>query len=146
MNNMFRILFLSLFFVSCGQKVEPSDIAKINGYWQIEKVVFEEGEDKDYKMNESYDYFKMINNNGIRKKVMPQLNGSFLVNDSYENVKVRFDKDKVYLDYATAYAKWSEELVALTDDELVLKNTENKEYHYKKAGPINLTGDGEETK
>ena len=143
---MFRILFLSLFFVSCGQKVEPSDIAKINGYWQIEKVVFEEGEDKDYKMNESYDYFKMINNNGIRKKVMPQLNGSFLVNDSYENVKVRFDKDKVYLDYATAYAKWSEELVALTDDELVLKNTENKEYHYKKAGPINLTGDGEETK
>lgn len=146
MNNMFRILFLSLFFVSCSQKVEPSDIAKINGYWQIEKVVFEEGEDKDYKMNESYDYFKMINNNGIRKKVMPQLNGSFLVNDSYENVKVRFDKDKVYLDYATAYAKWSEELVALTDDELVLKNTENKEYHYKKAGPINLTGDGEETK
>jgi len=146
MNNMFRILFLSLFFVSCGQKVEPSDIAKINGYWQIKKVVFEEGEDKDYKMNESYDYFKMINNNGIRKKVMPQLNGSFLVNDSYENVKVRFDKDKVYLDYATAYAKWSEELVALTDDELVLKNTENKEYHYKKAGPINLTGDGEETK
>ncbi|MGO4822627.1 MULTISPECIES: lipocalin family protein [unclassified Flavobacterium] len=146
MNNMFRILFLSLFFVSCSQKVEPSDIAKINGYWQIEKVVFEEGEDKDYKMNESYDYFKIVNNSGIRKKVMPQLNGSFLVNDSYENVKVRFDKDKVYLDYATAYAKWSEELVALTDDELVLKNTENKEYHYKKAGPINLTGDGEETK
>jgi hypothetical protein len=146
MNNMFRILFLSLFFVSCSQKVEPSDIAKINGYWQIEKVVFDKGEDRDYKMNESYDYFKIINSNGIRKKVMPQLDGSFLVNDSYEDVKVRFDKDKVYLDYATAYAKWSEELVALTDDELVLKNTENKEYHYKKAGPINLTGDGEETK
>lgn len=146
MKNTFRILLLSLFFVGCQQKIQPTDMAKINGYWEIEKVVFDKGEDKDYKMNESYDYFQIANNKGIRKKVMPQLNGTFLVNDAYEKVVVRFDKDKVYLDYVTDYAKWSEELVALSDKELVLKNAENKEYHYKKTGPINLTGDGEKTK
>lgn len=146
MKNTFRILLLSLFFVSCQQKIQPSDIAKINGYWEIEKVVFDKGDDKDYKINESYDYFEISNNKGIRKKVMPQLDGTFLVNDTFEKVAVRFDNDKAYLDYFTDYAKWSEELIAISDKELVLKNAENKEYHYKKAEPINLTGDGKKTK
>jgi hypothetical protein len=147
MKNILRILVLSLFFVGCQQKIEPTDIAKLNGYWEIEKVVFDEGEDKDYKMNESYDYFEITNNNkGIRKKVMPQLDGSFLVNDAYENVVVRFKEGKAFLDYSTPYAKWSEELIAVSDKELVVRNEEKKEYHYKKAGPINLTSDGEKTK
>ena len=146
MKNVFRILIVSLFFVGCQQKINPGDIAKINGYWEIEKVVFEQGKDKDYKMNETYDYFKIKGNKGIRKKVMPQLDGTFLVNDAYEDIKVRFAADKVFLDYSTPYMKWSEELVAISDDELVVINAEKKEYHYKKAGPINLLGDGKKTK
>lgn len=147
MKNTFKILVLTLFFVGCQQKIQPTDIAKINGYWEIEKVVFEEGKVKDYKMNESYDYFEIGNNNkGLRKKVMPQLDGSFLVNDSYENVAVRFQDKQAFLDYSTSYAKWSEEIIALSEEELVLRNEEKKEYHYKKSGPINLTGDGEKVK
>ena len=146
MRKVFKIVLFSFVFVGCQQKIQPTDIIKLNGYWEIEKVVFDKGEDKDYKMNESFDYFNITNNKGIRKKVMPQLNGTFLVNDAFEKVAIRFEKDKVYLDYATDYAKWSEELIALTDEELVLKNKEKKEYHYKKTGPINLTGDGEKTK
>lgn len=69
MKNMFKILLLSLVFVSCGQKIEPTDIAKINGYWEIEKVVFDKGEDKDYKMNESFDYFTIKDKKGIRKRL-----------------------------------------------------------------------------
>jgi hypothetical protein len=147
MKNTVKILLLSLFFVSCQQKVVPSDIAKINGYWEIEKVVFAEGKDKDYKMNESYDYFEIAHENkGIRKKVMPQLDGSFLTNDAYEKVVVRFQDEKAFLDYSTPYSKWSEEIITLSDEELVLKNIEKNEYHYKKTGPINLTGDGEKIK
>ena len=147
MKNTFRILVLSLLFLGCQQKIEPTDISKINGYWEIEKVVFDKGEDKDYKMNESYDFFEIDKNNmGIRKKVMPQLDGTFLVNDAYENVTVRFKDGKGFLDYSTPYSKWSEELIALSDKELVLRNEEKNEYHYKKTGPLNLTGDGEKTK
>jgi hypothetical protein len=98
-------------------------------------------------MNENYDYFQIDKNNkGIRKKVMPQLDGTFLVNDTYENVVVRFADDKAYLDYSTPYMKWSEELITLTDEELVVKNAEKKEYHYKKSGPINILEDGKKTK
>jgi hypothetical protein len=77
---------------------------------------------------------------------MPQLDGSFLVNDTYENLKIRFEDDKAFLDYSTPYAKWSEELIAVSDKELVLINTEKKEYHYKKAESINILGDGKKTK
>ena len=146
MKKAFGILFLSLLFVACKQKINPADIAKINGYWEIEKVTFDKGEDKDYKMNETYDYFEIKDNKGIRKKVMPQLDGTFLVNDTFENVTVRFADDKVFLDYVTPYMKWSEELIGLTDEELVLLNKEKKEYHYKKATAVNLLNDGKTTK
>jgi len=125
----------------------PTDIPQINGYWEIEKVVFEQGENKEYGVNESYDYFQIDKNNkGFRKKVMPQLDGTFLVNDAFENVTVRFEDKKVFLDYSTSYAKWSEELIAISNDKLVLKNEEKKEYHYKKAAPINILGDGKKAK
>lgn len=147
MKNTFSILFVSLFFVACQQKIKPADVEKLNGYWEIEKVTFEKEKDKDYSINESYDYFKIDKNNkGIRKKVMPQLDGTFLVNDAYENVTVRFKGDKTYIDYSTPFTKWSEELITLTDAELVLVNAEKKEYHYKKTGPINLLGDGKKVK
>jgi len=147
MKNIFKILFLSFLFVACQQKIKPEDIAKINGYWEIEKVVFDQGKDKEYGINESYDYFQIDKNNkGFRKKVMPQLDGTFIVNDSQEDVKIRFQEDKVFFDYVTPYAKWSEELIAVSDKELVFKNTEKKEYHYKKAEPLNILGDGEKTK
>nr|WP_314895967.1 lipocalin family protein [uncultured Flavobacterium sp.] len=147
MKKIFSILFIALFFVACQQKINSADVSKLNGYWEIEKVTFEKEKDKDYGINESYDYFKIDKNNkGIRKKVMPQLDGTFLVNDAYENVTVRFKDDKVYIDYSTPFTKWSEELITLKDDELVLLNADKKEYHYKKTGPINLLDDGKKVK
>ena len=125
MKNIVGYLLISFLFISCQQKIQPEDISKINGYWEIEKVVFDQGDDKEYGMNESYDYFQIDKNNaGFRKKVMPQLDGSFMVNDTYENVKIRFEDDKVFVDYATPYTKWSEEIIAVSDKELVLINTE----------------------
>jgi hypothetical protein len=140
-------LFVSLLFISCQQKIVPSDIAKINGYWEIEKVVFSEGKDKDYTINESYDFFQIDSkNNGFRKKVMPQLDGTFIVNDTYESLKVRFADDKVFLDYVTPYAKWSEELISVSKDKIVFKNAEKTEYNYKKAGAINIMSDDKKVK
>lgn len=147
MKNIVGFLFVSLFLISCQQKIKPEDISKINGYWEIEKVVFDQGEDKEYVVNESYDYFEIgKNNTGFRKKVMPQLDGTFIVNDTYENATVRFKDDQVFMDYSTPYAKWSEELIAISDKELVLKNEDKKEYHYKKTQSINILGDGKKTK
>ena len=139
------ILVLSLLFVSCKQEIKPVDIAKLNGYWEIEKVVFDEGEVKDYGMNENFDYFQIKGTKGTRTKVMAQLDGTFLTTNTFENVSVRFTDKGTFLDYKTDYAKWSEELISISDKEFVVKNEQQKEYHYKKAGPLNILNDGKKT-
>ncbi len=146
MKNACSILLIAFLFVACQQKIKPEDVSKINGYWEVEKVVFDSIDDKDYSMNEVYDYFEIKNNKGIRKKVRPQLDGTFLVNDAFENVTVRFADEKVFLDYTTPFMKWSEEVIALSAEELVLLNKDKMEYHYKKATAINVLGNGKTTK
>jgi hypothetical protein len=147
MKNLVTIVLFSFFLVGCKQQIQSTDIPKINGYWEIEKVVFDEGEDKEYSANQNYDYFQIDKNNqGIRKKVAPQLDGTFLVDDSFEKVSIRFQEDKAYLDYATPYMKYTEEIIALSAEELVVLNAQKKEYHYKKATAINILGDGKKTK
>lgn len=147
MKNLVTIVLFSFFLVGCKQQIQSTDIPKINGYWEIEKVVFDEGEDKEYSANQNYDYFQIDKNNqGIRKKVAPQLDGTFLVDDSFEKVSIRFQEDKAYLDYTTPYMKYTEEIIALSAEELVVLNAQKKEYHYKKATAINILGDGKKTK
>lgn len=147
MKNLVKLVLFSFLLVSCKQQIQSADIPKINGYWEIEKVVFDQGEDKEYGANQNYDYFQIDKNNqGIRKKVAPQLDGTFLVDDTYEKVRVRFQDGKAYLDYATPYMKYTEEIIALTTDELVVLNAQKKEYHYKKATAINILGDGKKNK
>ncbi|OXA77591.1 hypothetical protein SAMN05444397_102529 [Flavobacterium aquidurense] len=146
MKNSFIILVLSLLFVSCKEQIKPADIAKLNGYWEIEKVVFDEGDVKDYGMNENFDFFQIKGTKGTRTKVMAQLDGTFLTTNTFENVSVRFTDKGTFLDYKTDYAKWSEELISVSDKEFVVKNEQQKEYHYKKTAPINILNDGKKTK
>jgi len=138
------LLFVSL-FAACSNPIKPSEITKINGYWEIEKVVLPDGSEKDYAINDTYDYFEIKDNEGFRKKAIPQFNGTFLTNDVSEKVKVVFENQKPYLEYTTDYSKWKEELLEITDLVMVLRNTQKNEYHYKKAGVLNLTGDGKKT-
>lgn len=147
MKNSLKIIFICLFFVGCQKEIKPEEIAFINGYWEIEKVVLNTGKEKHYKVNESYDFFELkANNKGFRKKVSPQLNGTFLVNDTFENISLVYVDKAVFIAYATSYSKWKEEIIFLTKEKLVLRNDEKNEYHYKKTGPINILNNGKKTK
>jgi hypothetical protein len=61
---------------------------------------------------------------------MPQLDGSFIVNDAFENVDVRFKDDKAFLDYSTLMQSGVKKLPLKKSwyCEIRRKN----EYHYKK--------------
>jgi hypothetical protein len=136
-----------LFILSaCHQKVTIQDIPKLNGYWEIEKVILSNGTKKEYTYNESFDYFQIKANTGFRKKVMPQLDGRFLVNNQSEKIEITLEKDIVYINYKTPYAKWKEEIETISNEKLVLINAAKAEYHYKKSAPINILGDGKKTK
>jgi len=140
------LLFATFIIFSCTQKVSKEETQKLNGYWEIEKVQMADGSEKDYKVNLMYDFFEIGKDyKGFRKKVTPQLDGKYLADDTAEAVEITEKDNKIYLNYKTDYATWKEELKSISDDNMVILNQQNIEYHYKKATAINLL-DGEETK
>jgi hypothetical protein len=138
MKNFFKIILISLFFMGCSQKIDDADIAKLNGYWEIEKVVTGDGTKKDFNVNETIDYFEVKNNTGFRKKVAPQLDGRYLVNDQLEKIKIIEKEGKTYVSYITPYAKWREQIVEISQEKLILKNDQNTEYQYKRQIPFSV--------
>lgn len=132
-------LFIVLFgIISCKQNITESDVSNLNGYWEIEQVILPDGDKKEYKVNETIDYFKIENNKGFRKKVMPQLNGTYLTNDIKEDVFVEIKDGNANIQYKTNYASWKEEILELTDEKLVIKNQQDLEYHYKRPAKFSV--------
>lgn len=132
------LVFICSFFMACQEKLKPEDIAKINGYWEIEKVTMPDGNEKNYKISETIDYFEIKNDSGFRKKVMPQFDGRYLVSDESEKVKVVYEGDKVFLKYTTPYSEWKEEILKITEENLIIRNVAEIEYQYKKPTPFTL--------
>ncbi len=129
-------LFFVLALVSCQSKVKKEDLNKLSGYWEIKTVTLENGETKDYKVNETIDYFELKNNVGFRQKVMPQFDGKFRTNTLKENIKVFEANHAFFIECKTDYGKWNEEIIKIEDSTLVLKNKQNLVYTYKKFKPF----------
>ena len=137
---MKRILLLIVLVsvLSCKQKITEADLSNLNGYWEIEKVELPDGDKKEYKVNETIDFFKIEANKGFRKKVMPQLDGTYLTNDVQEAVVVVVKDGDASLQYKTTYASWNEEIIELTKDKLVVKNQQEIEYYYKRPAKFSV--------
>ena len=132
------LLLFALLLISCHSTVKKEDITKLNGYWEIKQVKFSTGKTKDYKINETIDYFELKDNQGFRQKVMPQFDGKFKTNDIKENIKVVEKGNSFFIEYTTSYAKWKEEIITIEDSTLVLKNKDNLEYTYKRFKPFSF--------
>jgi hypothetical protein len=131
-------LFLTFLIISCQTDVKKEDLSKLNGYWEIKQVTLADGETKDYKVNETIDFFEVKDNAGFRQKVMPQFDGTFKTNGIKESLKI-FEVDNTYfIECKTDYGKWNEEIIIVEDSTLVLKNKQNLVYTYKKFKPFSL--------
>lgn len=137
---MKRIAFVYITFllISCQAEVKKEDLTKLSGYWEIKQVTLADGETKDYKVNETIDFFEVKDNVGFRQKVMPQFDGTFKTNGIKESIKVFEEKDGYFIEYKTDYGKWNEEIIKIEDSTLVLKNKQNFIYTYKKYKPFSL--------
>ena len=138
MKKNISILVLSILFFGCQKKITNLDIAKINGYWEIEKAEMPDGTKKEYAINPTIDFFEVKNNKGFRKKVMPQLDGKYLVDDTSEDIIIATDDNGTFIKYTTKYASWKEELISIDEEQMVLKNEHDIEYTYKHPKPFSL--------
>ena len=139
MKNLFLSIFTTFLFVSCQEKkAESFDVNLLNGYWEIEEVTLSDGTKKEYKINENVDFFEIKKDSGFRKKVAPQLDGTYLVNDSEEKIKIEKSADGTYISYKTDYATWKEKIKTLTKEQLILENDQNIQYQYKHPIPFTV--------
>jgi hypothetical protein len=132
MKKLFIVFVIATLGFSCKQNITESDLNNLNGYWEIEKVILPNGEKKDYKVNETFDYFKLVKNKGFRTKVMPQADGSYLTNNLKESVHISLGEGSAILHYKTNYAQWKEEIIAISNDKFIVKNQQELVYHYKR--------------
>lgn len=140
LKNMKKILLLiaCVAFVSCNKSFNSEELKQLNGYWEIKLAEMPDGTEKEYTANPTIDFFELKGDKGFRKKVMPQFDGTYRVNDLSEDISVINEDGKTYLSYKTEYAEWKEQVIELDDKNLVLKNEQDIEYHYVKPEPFTL--------
>ncbi len=139
MKNLLILLFTTLILTSCQEKkAESFDVNLLKGYWEIEKVTLADGTIKEYKINENIDFFEIKNDSGFRKKVTPQFDGKFLVNDSDEKIKIEKFPEGTFISYKTEFASWKEKIKTLNKKQLVLENDQKIQYQYKKPIPFTV--------
>lgn len=138
MRKVFLPLVICLVTISC--QISKNDLQQLNGYWEIEKVVLENGETKVFSINQTVDYFTVNDSlKGFRKKLNPQLDGTYTHSNDAEAIEVYQEKGNWIIKYTTPYSEWDETIEEITQDKLTLLNQENRLYIYKRYTPISVT-------
>lgn len=127
----YSIYLLLLTFVSCGSHPPEEMISHLNGYWEIERVKFPDGSEKKFTLSTTIDYLEVQGDSGVRKKVSPQLDGTFLTFDQNELFTILVRNDSLILAYKTPFDRWEETVIQAAPSKLVVINKDLKEYHYK---------------
>jgi len=133
-------IILSIILLSCG-KQDPSEMKnKLSGYWEIEKVQLPDGSERSFGINTTIDYIQVSGDSGVRKKVSPRLDGSFMVNNSAEKFNIKIENDSLNLYYHTPFNSWKETVIVARDSLLQVLNRDGKVYTYRKFRAFKLDG------
>ncbi len=134
-----RSLSLVIIFVvlsGCDNKLSVNDLDHLNGYWEIEKVVFPDGQTKEYTVNSTIDYIEYQDLRGFRKKVRPNLDGTYTTSDDAELFEISNERSTFRMHYTNDMSQWEEEIAGIDNDQMILKNPEGVAYHYKRFKAI----------
>ncbi len=133
-----KFYILIVLFISCSKPNPESYKQYISGYWEIERVVLPDGTQKKYNFNQSIDFFEVKDSIGIRKKVQPKLDGSFIANKDSEIFILKIEYDSLRMYYKTSIASWKETVVFAKQNQIVIKNESGNTYFYKPYKKISL--------
>ena len=132
----FVIFFFSfIVFTACDKADNIQNLEKLNGYWEIEKVEKDGDLIKSYTLNETIDYFYIKDSVGFRKKVKPQLDGTFLTNEVEQTFKIYTKENTTSIHYDTIWNRNNEIIWQLQDSILILKD-QNTKFYFKRHLPL----------
>lgn len=135
MRKSVSLLLLCIFFLSCDSSSPEEKIANMNGYWEIQEAEMPDGSSKEFRYSEIVDYIVVKNGEGFRKKLRPQLGGTFITSEDEERLKIIVENDSINLYYTTPYDNWKETLLSSEEEEIVVKNQHGITYTYKRFTP-----------
>ena len=111
----------------------------LEGYWEIESVILNNGEQKDYTFSDTVDFISMNDSlNGTRKKLKPNFSGTFETSKNSESFTIKFENDSLNMYYKTPFDNWKETVLKATATQLTIINTKNMIYNYKRYEPLDL--------
>ncbi|GAA4274554.1 hypothetical protein U6A24_16400 [Aquimarina gracilis] len=137
MKKIFYFVVL-LFFASCSSPDPEHFKQYINGYWEIELVILPDGTKKEYNFNQSVDYFETKDTIGIRKKVQPKLDGTFVTNQDSETFILKVQNDSLRMLYKNSLSTWKETVISAKENQIIIKNEAGNMYFYKPYQKISL--------
>ncbi len=136
----FLIVVLSIFFLlGCVNSISEEDLKYLNGYWEIEKVTFPNGQTKEFKVSTTIDYFEMEGLKGFRKKVQPKFNGTYETSNDAELFTLLQKDNEFEFQYKNAENEWRERILEISDNHFSVVNSDTITYTYKRFQPINAT-------
>ncbi|NNL16391.1 MAG: hypothetical protein HKO81_07100 [Flavobacteriaceae bacterium] len=132
------IILLMSTILSCSKNLEVN-IDYIAGYWEIESVVFPDGQKRSYTYNETIDFIGINDSlTGFRKKLKPNLSGKFTTSKDVETFKIVVENDSLNVYYTTPFATWKETILHADSTNLKVINANKNVYLYKRYFPVNL--------
>ena len=132
MKKIFFILSL-IAISSCGPEIQ---LEELNGYWEIDHVMFANATKKKYAMNTTVDYFQYQNDKGFVKKVQPQLDGSFKTSNDSQLFTVEITEEGVFLNFENGIR---EKISRLNNKQLIIQTLDSTSFHYKAFEPLSMT-------
>lgn len=126
------------FFFGCYSGVSEENMAQLNGYWEIENVVFPNGNTKEYTVSATVDFIRLDGMKGFRKKVSPKFDGTYQTSDDAENFIISKKDGDFIIDYKTELSQWSEQLVAVDTNTFSVISQEGLQYNYKRFEPFSI--------
>jgi len=133
------LILLVLAITGCANTLTETELNQLNGYWEIEKVRFPDGQTKEYTINETVDFIKLDSLKGYRKKMKPTFEGTYITSDDAELFTIFKKEDTYIIQYKANDTDWTENLIAVSANSFSVRTSENVTYTYKRYEPINIT-------
>ncbi|MDO7675635.1 MAG: hypothetical protein MUQ34_02025, partial [Flavobacteriaceae bacterium] len=131
------LLLLLTVITACKSSIQEGEISRLEGYWEITKVVFQDGTTKPYTVNTTVDYIGIDGFNGYIKKMKPGLNGRYQTSNKAAQFKL-IQKDGLWEMHFEGDQKSTLSLLELDSLEYAVKDQGQVRYYYKRYEPINI--------
>jgi hypothetical protein len=125
----YLFVFVALVMYSCNNST-ADQVVHLEGYWDIEKVVLEDGSEKEFPFSNHMDFFNIEGSNGTKHRVSPRYDGTMVDYGSPVSFKWEDQDGTLVLLFKDGDQSYKQTVSSCTADQLVLLHENGTKYYY----------------